>query len=289
MGHDLAQCSDGLDNDGDGVGDECDYECHPHPDYAGPGTVTPLLAYENAKSFGIFGDLRYCAQAADMWELELTTIGMEAAQFLNWIDRGLPDENNAFREVIVACNVQDEQIAAACHDGGTCTGDLANYPLAGVGYNLHEVTSDEFGYLDAAWATADWYVSTEQSAHPMHAVVIATDRSDPPGQQPGATVGIAYGDMWERNNNRLGAAAVHVTGGVPHRRIAHEIGHTMGLPHDDAKHTREGDMLQLPGIMNDGGGSQPILGQALQDQDWWARQQGIDAYQPPPGVDGPRS
>ena len=65
LGQGVEQCTDGLDNDGDGVGDECDYECHAHPDYAGPGTVASVLAYENAKSFGIFGDLRYCSQAAD--------------------------------------------------------------------------------------------------------------------------------------------------------------------------------------------------------------------------------
>ena len=39
-------------------------------------------------------------------------------------------------------------------------------------------------------------------------------------------------------------------------------------------------MVELPGFMNDGGGSQPVLGQALGNQDWWARLQGVDRYQP---------
>src|SRR5690606_6393203 len=84
---DYQQCEDGLDNDGDGVGDHCDFECQEHPDYAGPPGVIPLRVLENTKSFSIFGDLYYCSlDQSGSWEVDLSAMGMEAAQLLNWLD-----------------------------------------------------------------------------------------------------------------------------------------------------------------------------------------------------------
>lgn len=78
---DYEQCQDNLDNDGDGVGDDCDFECSEHPDYAGPPDVIPLRVLENSKSFSIFGDLSYCSlDQSDSWEVDLAAMGMEAAQ-----------------------------------------------------------------------------------------------------------------------------------------------------------------------------------------------------------------
>jgi hypothetical protein len=59
-----------------------------HPDYAGPPGVIPLRVLENTKSFSIFGDLSYCSlDQSGSWELELSAVGMETAQLLNWTSR----------------------------------------------------------------------------------------------------------------------------------------------------------------------------------------------------------
>jgi hypothetical protein len=275
----VAQCSDGVDNDDDTVGDDCDYECYAHPDFSGPGSVAPILAYENTKSVGLFGDLLYCSNAADYWELELATTGMEAAQFLNWVEGGEPDDNNAFRSLVIACDVRDPGVAENCHDDAQCPGDLANYPLAGLGYNMHKSENEQgASYVDLAWATGDWYISTQASAPPLHAIVIAAHQNDPPGEW--GTAGSAFSDRVDKVLSKVGAAAVNVNAGSGYLRVAHEVGHTMGLPHDDAVYVREADNAELPGFMNNGGGTQPVLGSPDPDEDWWGRIGGIDTTTP---------
>jgi hypothetical protein len=54
--------------------------------------------------------------------------------------------------------------------------------------------------------------------------------------------------------------------------IAHEIGHTMGLPHDSAAYT-PAEWFTVPGIMNTPTGSAPFLGSATEV--WWGQNEPV--------------
>jgi hypothetical protein len=166
---DYEQCTDNLDNDGDGLGNSCDFECMPHEDYAGPPGVIALRILEATKSFGLFGDLLYCSQN-DGWDADLAALGMEAAQILNWIDQGsnIEDSNPPFRVVNIACDSRDFGTATACQSVSDCPEDLTDFPLAGVGNNFSS-------YLLAGWSLVDWYVDGNQ-AIPMHVAVTVTNQ-----------------------------------------------------------------------------------------------------------------
>jgi hypothetical protein len=257
---DYEQCEDNLDNDGDGVGDECDFECMEHPDYAGPPGVIPLRVLENTKSFSIFGDLSYCSlDQSGSWEVDLSAMGMEAAQLLNWLDSGLPDDIPPFRLVNIGCDVQTTTIALECHSIDGCPDSLDDYPLEGL--------TTFPNYLSRAWDLVDWYVDGREAV-PMHAVAIATEHNSGPAS---GLAQFSFLQDDEGDHSTQAGAVVNVTFGAPGNALAHELGHTMGLPHDDGRYPLT-DPQAFTGLMNCGGGVLPILGPfdpCPGDPTWW--------------------
>lgn len=64
---------------------------------------------------------------------------------------------------------------------------------------------------------------------------------------------------------------MNVTLGAPGNAVAHELGHTMGLPHDDGRYPLTDPQL-FTGLMNCGGGVLPIVGQfepCPGEASWW--------------------
>jgi hypothetical protein len=173
------------------------------------GDTPPVLIID---SFGIFGDLMYCAQDfSDSWEVDLTAIGWEAAQNLNWIDGGMPDAIPPFRLVTIACDVQSMIDAAACHRFSDCPDGLSEYPLAGAGFGGG---NNFVGYLYNAWAMVDWYVDG-RVAIPMHIAVIAANENDPNGVSEAARGLASHPGTGRSRPILLGQ------GGVPRRNHSH--------------------------------------------------------------------
>jgi hypothetical protein len=265
---DYEQCTDNLDNDGDGVADSCDFECIPHEDWAGPPGVIPLRNLEATKSFGLFGDLLYCSQN-DGWDVDLVAVGMEAAQILNWIDQGtdIDDFNPPFRVVNIACDSRDSGTAVACQSASECPEDLSDWPLAGVGNNFS-------GYLLRGWALADWYVDGNQ-AIPMHAAVTVTTQDGVADGGADNLAGLSFfirTAVTDEDHQRRGASVINVNRYGGYLNIAHEIGHSMGLPHDGGAYMPV-EWFTVHGVMNTTEGSAPFLGPAAAA--WWGQNEQI--------------
>lgn len=186
---------------------------------------------------------------------------------LNWIDQGsIIDSNPPFRLVNIACATVESSVAAGCHGtggvmAGDCSGDLAGYPLAGA-------DADFVGkYLPNAWNLVDWYVAGKEAV-PMHSAVVVATTDGIAGH-----AGVAF---FRREPQELahyqqqGASVINVYRYAGYVNIAHEVAHTMGLPHDTGEYSGPGS-FSVPGLMNKTSGLAPFLGPIRDDEaaDWW--------------------
>jgi hypothetical protein len=257
-------CNDGYDNDLDGVGDACDFNCAVHPDMG--GLVHPHTALdEYGKAFAVIGDPGFCDSNPGNWVESLASWSGQAEQYLNSVV--VPDEVKAefpavhldairtppFKARLKECiALGSKQLADACHDDEEECPEL--YPFAGD-------TGNWEAQLSQAWAALDHTVSGRPASqvHPVSIVAIATGYASPPG--PGQIGGEIVGRgvfPTSPDVNRLGAAIFRILppdeehqGAIsPGIALAHEIGHTVGLA----------DEIGGEGFMRgDGGGYYPTL------------------------------
>jgi len=229
------KCNDGFDNDLDGIGDACDFNCAVHPDMGGLAHPHTALD-EYGKAFAVIGDPGFCDSNPGNWVESLAAWSGTAEQYLNTVEvpsevrESFPLEQQdairtpPFKARIKECiTLGSKALADACHaDEEDCP---ESYPFAGA-------TGHWDQHLSRAWAGFDSAITglAPANVHPVSIVVVVTGY----GQ-----VGIISGELAGRgvyptteDVDRLGAAIAWSDTADDHNlgiTIAHEIGHTVGL------------------------------------------------------------
>lgn len=269
------KCADGFDNDPDGYADHCDYNCVPHNDFG--GAIRPHTAtWEYSKDYVLMGDLEFCAcEAPPGAEAAMAMFALDASQILNNIQPPAEDypmdvRAPPFRLLEAACfyrppgnapEVSCEQ-ARACHSDNSCPGSLATYPLRGIDNNYS-------GMRSSVWAVFDGFVAGKPAAdvHPVHLAGLVTTEYGVDGDHQ--IKGLALFDADDPGSNGAFVVSSIPNGGItPGANVAHEIGHTLGLEHEDGEVTVDDEVVNQPvfwpgsevwGFMKPGNGEAPVL------------------------------
>ena len=265
------KCADNFDNDPDGFADDCDYNCVPHNDFGG-GLRPHTATWEYSKDYALIGDLEFCTcEAPGIGEASLALFALDASQILNNVQppaATYPMDVRAppFRLLMAGCLAKAPgatpevacEAARACHSDNTCPGPLSTYPLRGFDNNYSSMRA-------AAWDVVDAFVAGKPAAdvHPVHITGVITTEYD------GASKGLGgfQADAPELNGAFVASAIPNnITVGA---NVAHEIGHTLGLAHEDGELVVNNMVLNEPvfwpgtdnlwGFMKPGDGETPIL------------------------------
>lgn len=265
-------CNDGINNDNPTLGkqhfdphaggtDASDPSCFHHDDYGCGWHKGHTHRYEAGKTFGLFGDVRYCHQAEDAWWTRMHQIGESAAITLNAIDTGnaaIEATHGVYEFRLGAGHcwffeVSDD-VLDACHDDGVNCPSQA-YPYAGVG-------DDASSYLDAVWDDVNHTGSIPSGIKvPLDVAVVLTIlvRADGYGR-----AGVARGPDWPEVSERGSVVAATATSlgentisvNYAATNVAHEVGHAVGMQHDSVS---DGNTL---GLMATSGGKAPVVSDA---------------------------
>jgi hypothetical protein len=260
-----AQCQDERDNDGDGFGDACDFECVVHPDFGGLD-FDYSVEFEHTKNFALIGDGPFCMSNPLNYDAILADVGMSAAQMLNWLEHPSGPRVPPVRFSWGGCFLDFPSLGDAldCHlDPGYCD-DVDAYPFAGVGGDYGPSSGNvHYGYTGHVWEAVDNRAAASADRDTIHPVSMAVAIANTPSNISGV-VGIAYFPLAElgggNSKGMHGAAVVLAPDGLDPeateadidfagRRVAHELGHTLGLQHDTAP----------GGFMGQYGGAVPIV------------------------------
>lgn len=248
------QCDDGADNDCDTRLDEDDLNCQ-HDEACVPEGVELTHDREFAKSFGIVADAEMCTSKPRYWWSDLQARGYFAAQILNWIEPDptitVGERPPPIRMRLGGCTVyEDGSRASNCTNReGVEPEDCAaeEYAFFGVAARWFEPGDEEPDYLKQAWPAAD--VASRRLAEdglpvpPLH--MVHSLGSNRPGIISGESAddrGVAYANFrsdpvlaW--TGASMSYRRMHFTTNTEMRSelvIAHELGHSLGLPHDAA-------------------------------------------------------
>ncbi|HWB80852.1 MAG TPA: zinc-dependent metalloprotease family protein [Nannocystaceae bacterium] len=245
-GINLHECNDSLDNDGDGTIDSGDVECKHHSDYSCGVHTGHAHHYESGESFAIFADGRFCTARQANWFGELTRIGWESEALLAEATPG--GTGGEPRYLAGGCwifpSVSD---AHACTMTGTCSSFASTYPYKNAGSSAsgfygavwsdagHGAEHGLDGALNQAVALYYGYDGTNQSSGDPNVVDIQCAGEDGSG---------CCGAMsWNTCSMVGGSAASYRSQGGDcnedegiHDTVAHEMGHNLGLDHEDGSH-----------------------------------------------------
>jgi len=259
----LDECNDGLDNDGDGDRDLCDWNCLPHRDFGAHYFPDARSRIEHGKSYALMGGGTLCTQLGDTWMVTFADWALRAAELLNDVR---PESDDPVHYRIFSCWVfEDAQTVMECQHGSiyengmqvgsgppVCPPGMEDYPYKTTGNDPHPglLLYDEA--TDGAWQ--DLALNTTALGvygEPVNGTAFLTNDTTQTCEttlcQPaaGRATLSPYGLVWD-----LGRMVVTNANPDDAVSLAHETGHTLGMVHDDYPN----------GFMNNGDGVLPGLG-----------------------------
>ena len=274
----LDECNDGIDNDGDGHADTCDWNCLPHADFGADEFPEAASRVENGKTYAMMGGGSICTQLGDTWTVEFADMALQASELLGNIR---PDVDDPVRFRVFSCWVFEDQDAFdLCQYGSfevvddevinsppICPPGMENYPYQPTETDQLDAADQANLLFEEAWGSAwvDLELNTQvlgTLGEPVSGVAFLTTdtlqtclEDEWPACAPVA--GLAYLSP-DAAIYRLGAAVVTNYNPYDWHTLAHEVGHTLGLVHDTA----------VGGFMNDkyDGGYMPLLGQGQDNE-----------------------
>jgi hypothetical protein len=242
--------------------------CVVHEDYGGddhPHTATN----EYSKDFALMGDLEFCTCVAPgIGEAVLSMYAVGAMGILNNVQPPPPYDPDVrtppFRLVMPMCEFVAAgstpelacEAARACHEDGTCNGALSAYPFDGA-------DNDYSAMRAGVWDGLETYIAGKAAAdvHPVHIAGLVTTLTGTSGE-PG--VGWAFqAGTWDENGSFVVWHDYSGSGG-PGANIAHEIGHTLGLAHENGNDEAHFGDTMYAGFMTQGHGFTPVLNWELE-------------------------
>lgn len=249
----LDECNDGIDNDGDGSHDTCDWNCLPHADFGAERFELARSRVEAGKVYAIMGHGSYCTPRPDTWEVEVADAALQAAEVLNSLR---PDLERPIRYRTFSCWIfEDLDAYELCqfgpyivvngepiYDPPVCPPEM-NYPYA-------PTESDQLSNIDQSALTFEESIARAWSDFEYNVDILGS------GGEPANGVWLLTHDITntclatDHPNNCKSLAGRAALASSPVQRwgsgvvtdraldgiwptLAHETGHTIGLVHDD--------------------------------------------------------
>ena len=244
----LDECSDSLDNDGDGFWDLCDWNCLPHSDFGAHNFPEAYSRIEHGKNYALMGGGGLCTLLGESWMVTFADWSLQASEFLNDVRE---TENDPVHYRVFSCWIfENRQEMLECQHGyvfdnnGMPIGTgPANCPVGMEDYPYQPSENDPdpglllfYEAIQRAWS--DLALNTlalGPDGEPVNGVAFLTDESSHTceGQNCQPVAGRAeispYSDVWNS-----GSLVVSDDNDYDWHTLAHETAHTLGMLHDDA-------------------------------------------------------
>jgi hypothetical protein len=242
----LDECNDGIDNDGDGYGDLCDWNCLPHSDFGAHHFPEARSRVENGKNYALMGGGDICTELGETWMVTFADWALQASEFLNQIR---PGENDAVHYRIFSCWVfEDNEAFNGCQHGiqymngepvgvgdPVCPSGMEDYPYQTSENDPHPglLLYDEA--TDGAWRDLELNtVELGPYGEPVNGTgfltsdTTATCKATVCNPVAGLASLSPHNDIWD-----LGRFVVTNANPDDWHTLAHETGHTLGMLHDN--------------------------------------------------------
>ena len=217
------QCTDGIDNDGDGAADGNDTDCNHSAEFQ-DGDPHHVHRYESGFNFMLTAKAGWCSGVNDpfgkLWaRAGYTKQAFRAGTGNAAFDAWKLDNDNVARPVAVKCWIFDDPAAAdACDANGDChpfgAGSAHPYPFAQKSLSTALYAAAEHDLRHSADVGL---------AEPVSLIQVIAETFEP--ASGGAAAGAA---------DQPGRASV-VMSSAPNSTSAHEFGHSVGLDHCNAE------------------------------------------------------
>lgn len=244
----LDECNDGIDNDGDGHGDLCDWNCLPHSDFGAHRFPEARSRVENGKTYALMGGGDICTELGETWTVTFADWALQASEFLNEVR---PRENDPVHYRIFSCWVfEDDDAVNSCQHGiqymngepvgmgpPVCPPGMEDYPYQTSEHDPNPglLLYDEA--TNAAWRDLELNtVVLGPYGEPVNGTGFLTSDTTATCKTSfcSPTAGLAALSPYPYNEVAdLGRFVVTDANPYDWHTLAHETAHTLGMVHDD--------------------------------------------------------